>query len=203
MTDGNPQQGGAGDEREPTLPEDEEAAWAAIVAGYGEYPSEVPDEHLPAGHPPDDSERRGAVPDGAARPARADADDEEAPDAREIGDVRDDAPRSGTTDNRIRSFTVYPAGAAPRDWQPPHDHDDDHFTPPEPPPLPETDTATKCAWAGALGGPVLLVGAVLFGVPLSWWILTLGIGGFLAGFATLLTGLRDDDDEDPGGGAVV
>ncbi|KOG86630.1 membrane protein, partial [Streptomyces varsoviensis] len=41
---------------------------------------------------------------------------------------------------------------------------------------------------------------------LTWWITTLGVGGFLGGFATLVIRMKDSDDEeddDPGRGAVV
>jgi hypothetical protein len=182
--------GGPGEEREPALPADEEAAWAQIVAAYGDEPGDRIGEE-PGDRPGDDSgDRPGGEPDGR-------------PDAR-------DRDRAGEEDAEpaqpARSFTVYAAGTGPRDWQGPDDEDDDHFTPPEPPPLPEADATTKFAWIAALGGPLLLIGAVLFDVYLSWWIVTLGVGGFLGGFATLLTRLRDgrdDDLDDPGSGAVV
>jgi hypothetical protein len=77
--------------------------------------------------------------------------------------------------------------------------------PPEPPPLPEGDTTAKFAWLGLLGGPVLLLLAVLFGWEMTWWLTTLSIGGFLGGAATLVVRMRpgDEDDDEPGRGAVV
>ncbi len=77
--------------------------------------------------------------------------------------------------------------------------------PPEPPPLPEADATAKFAWLGVLGGPVLMLLAVLLGWHMTWWLATLCIGGFLGGFATLVMRMRDDDedDDDPGRGAVV
>ncbi len=57
-----------------------------------------------------------------------------------------------------------------------------------------------------LGGPLLLLAAVLFGWDMTWWLTTLGVGGFLGGFATLVARMTHDDDEDgddPGRGAVV
>lgn len=86
------------------------------------------------------------------------------------------------------------------------DEDDEgHFVPPEPPPLPEADTTAKFAWLGVVGGPVLLLLAVLLRWEMTWWLTTLGIGGFLGGFATLVMRMNGDDDEDddPGRGAVV
>jgi hypothetical protein len=40
---------------------------------------------------------------------------------------------------------------------------------------------------------------------MTWWLATIGIGGFLGGFATLVMRMRTDEDEDddPGRGAVV
>lgn len=182
MTERNADQGGQGDESEPILPADEEAAWEQIVAGYGEEPD--------AGAPDD-------TPGGDHETGQEDGHDRGGQDARgsDTGDAGAGRP--------ARSFTVYAAGTGPRDWHGPDDPEDDHFVPPEPPPLPETDTTTKFAWTAALGGPLLLLGAVLLDFYLTWWILTLGVGGFLGGFATLLTRLRDDDFDDPGGGAVV
>jgi hypothetical protein len=40
---------------------------------------------------------------------------------------------------------------------------------------------------------------------MTWWLTTVAIGGFLGGFATLVMRMRsdDEDDQDPGRGAVV
>ena len=80
--------------------------------------------------------------------------------------------------------------------------DEGHFVPPEPPPLPEADITSKFAWLGVLGGPVLLLLAILLGWEMTWWLTTLGIGGFLGGFATLVMRMRtdDEDEDDPGPG---
>lgn len=193
MTERKEGAGGSGEEREPALPADEEAAWAQIVAAYGDEPDDRPDDR-PHDRPEDES---GEAPGGAD-------EDRDARDRERAGEAEET--QAGPADRPARSFTVYAAGTGPRDWERPDTEDDDHFTPPEPPPLPETDATTKFGWLGALGGPLLLIGAVLFDVYMSWWIVTLGVGGFLAGFATLLTRLRDDHDDDlgdPGGGAVV
>lgn len=203
MTGRKEEPGGHGEEREPTLPADEEAAWAQIVAGYGERP-EVPGDARWT----DADDRNGDDGPGQGEDARDDrpgpgghGGGTDGPDARDGGEPE----KTGPADRPVRSFTVYPAGTGPRDWVAPDDPDDDHFVPPEPPPLPEADTTTKFGWLAALGGPLLLLGCVLFDVYMTWWILTLGVGGFLGGFAALLTRLREDDDdfEDPGGGAVV
>lgn len=56
-----------------------------------------------------------------------------------------------------------------------------------------------------IGGPLLLLLAVLLGWNMTWWLATIGIGGFLGGFATLVGRMRsdDEDEDDPGRGAVV
>ncbi len=76
---------------------------------------------------------------------------------------------------------------------------------PEPPPLPEADTTTRFAWVAVLGGPLLLLLAVLLDWDMTWWLTTLGVGGFLGGFATLVVRMNDgdEDEDDPGRGAVV
>ncbi|MBL1066743.1 hypothetical protein [Streptomyces sp. 7-21] len=172
MTERDPERGEGRD------PIDEEAAWAEIVAAYGEEPEDPPGME-PAGTSPAPEDQPGfaAGPGdrtsaGLAGPGRA-------------------ADGSGAR--------------GPRDWEAAEDDEDDHFVPPEPPPLPSTDLTTKLAWIAVLGGPLLLFGTVLLQREMTWWIATLGIGGFLGGFATLVSRMRDGDDEwpDPGGGAVV
>ncbi|WP_455355511.1 hypothetical protein [Streptomyces sp. SYSU K217416] len=174
-------------------PIDEDAAWAAIVAGYG---AEPPD---PPGAKPFKSIEDLALPDyeiNSTEPGR------ESPEP--------------AADKPLGSSVVFAPGvgpgAGPRDHELAEPVDDDldesdegHFVPPEPPPLPAADTTSKFAWLAVVGGPLLLLLAVLLGWPMTWWLTTLGIGGFLGGFATLIARMRQDDEEndDPGRGAVV
>lgn len=190
-----------GDGHEPV---DEDAAWAAIVAGYDE-------------EAPDGGEGAAGARSAAERPG-------DGPEPREGGEpagtgsgVPEALPGSAgptepsTVVNRPlgSGITIHPVGIGPRDWttpEPPDGHADDHFVPPEPPPLPEVDTTTKFAWLAVLGGPLLLLLTVVLQEEMTWWILTLGIGGFLGGFATLVGRMNDDDGDDwddPGRGAVV
>ncbi|MFC7216737.1 hypothetical protein ACFQLX_00905 [Streptomyces polyrhachis] len=170
-------------------PLDEEAAWAQIVAAYGEEPQAAPVEP-PAGSP--DTVRSITVfPAGGS----VDAPAETAGDA--------------SADPFADSFT----NKGPRDWDlaKPSEGDLDssdegHFVPPEPPPLPQADTTTRFAWLGVLGGPLLLIVLVVAQEPITWWSALVGLGGFFGGFATLVMRMRpgdEDDDELPGGGAVV
>ncbi len=147
-----------------------------------------------------------------AKDAAPDAAKDPVPDAESVpgGDAEDSAGRPAA--RPLGGSVAFAPGVGPRDYTAPEPSDDDfdaddegHFVPPEPPPLPTADTTAKFAWLGVIGGPVLLLLAVLLGWDMTWWLSTLGIGGFLGGFVTLVTRMRTDDDEDddPGRGAVV
>ncbi|MEV6011635.1 hypothetical protein AB0M29_33065 [Streptomyces sp. NPDC051976] len=170
--------------QEPDRPPlDEDAAWAALIAGF----DDEPEPGAAASWPEAEN-----VPEGPDEDAEADGTA-----AKDAGAV----PQPGAT----RSIVVHPVIHGPRDYEVAEDDDDDHFVPPEPPPLPDADATTKFAWIAVLGGPLLLLGFVLFQIELTWWALTVGVGGFLGGFATLVTRMRtgEDDDDRPDGGAVV
>ncbi|CAL9292022.1 MULTISPECIES: hypothetical protein [unclassified Streptomyces] len=199
----HPADRGSGGPGDPVVPLDEDAAWAAIVAGYGDEPPDPPGakpfksvEDLALLEAETNDDRPEGDRSGADRPEG----DRPAPDqpasARPLGS----------------SVAFAPGVAGPRDHslaEPSEDDlgedDEGHFVPPEPPPLPEGDTTAKFAWLGVLGGPVLILLAVVLGWDMTWWLTTLGIGGFLGGFATLVMRMRpgDEDDDDPGRGAVV
>ncbi|MFF5788093.1 hypothetical protein ACFY8P_24420 [Streptomyces sp. NPDC012693] len=262
-----------GGEREPQ-PIDEEAAWAAIVAGYGEEPVDPPgakpfrtietlslpepeDEEPDASDAPGpsgpkaggseasaDEPGSGVTGSGApstgrppaersptekslnekfriepSRPA-SDAKPEGAePGATERGDAEPGGgkPEDGPARPALGSSVVFAPGvrpSGPRDYSPadpedaPGGSDEGHFVPPEPPPLPDADATTKFAWLAVVGGPVLMLVAVLLRWDMTWWLTTLCVGGFLGGFATLVGRMKHDDDDDdgfddPGRGAVV
>nr|WP_175412371.1 hypothetical protein [Streptomyces sp. TRM64462] len=187
---------------------DEEAAWAAIVAGYGAEPPDPP----------------------GAKPFRSVEDlallEDEGDDAPEDEGRRGGGkPEPGGPAPALGSSVVFAPGVGPRgprDYELAEPKDDDvaasgksdagddsdegHFVPPEPPPLPEADATTKFAWLAVVGGPVLLLVAVLLQWEMTWWLTTLCVGGFLGGFATLVARMKhgdDDEHDDPGRGAVV
>ncbi|WP_225831169.1 hypothetical protein [Streptomyces sp. NK08204] len=182
-------------DREPDeqgAPFDEEAAWRAIVAGYGEEPPDPPGAR--PFRPVEDLALLEKYPADSADSDESADSAEESP-ARPLGSSVSFAPGVGP-----RDFTV--AEPSEDDFD---EDDEGHFVPPEPPPLPTADTTARFAWLGVVGGPVLLLLAVLLGWEMSWWLATLGIGGFVGGFVTLVARMRTDDDEndDPGRGAVV
>ncbi|WP_328668627.1 hypothetical protein [Streptomyces sp. NBC_00328] len=210
----------SGDEQ--SVPFDEDAAWKSIVEGYGEEPPDPPGsrpfrsiEDLALPEPgPDTDSGTGGGNSGSTGDGEGDAP---APGAGSEPEASTgDLPSPGDLPSVVKplgsSIAFAPGVGGPRDYRAPEpsegdfDEDDEgHFVPPEPPPLPAADTTAKFAWLGVLGGPALLLLAVLFGWDMTWWLTTLGVGGFLGGFATLVTRMKDDDEdhEDPGRGAVV
>ncbi|MGW9450861.1 hypothetical protein [Streptomyces sp. NPDC055632] len=257
-----------GGDRDPQ-PIDEEAAWAAIVAGYGEEPADPPGtrpyrpiENLSLPEPEDldgdedDGVRKkkaGDAPQAAGKPdlvwkpkadggpgdsgssgssgtsgvsggsgtsgdsaeASGDSGTEKEPGDGEEPKAGTEADGAGPEKPVLGGSIVFAPGvrpAGPRDYSPaepeddPEGSDEGHFVPPEPPPLPEADATAKFAWLGVIGGPVLLLVAVLLQWDMTWWLTTLCVGGFLGGFATLVARMKQDDDDDfddPGRGAVV
>ncbi|MFI8516554.1 hypothetical protein ACIGEZ_01790 [Streptomyces sp. NPDC085481] len=241
-------------ERDPQ-PIDEEAAWAAIVAGYGEEPADPPGarpfrsvENLALPEMPEEDEGEGAgpvmpevrrKPEEAARPEAPEKPDKfarpaEPAESAEPGEASGPSETAGTPEASEPSESpepekpalgssivfapgVGPAVGGPRDYslaepdEAPEGsaaHDEGHFVPPEPPPLPEADTTTRFAWLAVVGGPVLMLLAVLLQWDMTWWLTTLCVGGFLGGFATLVARMKHDDEDDdgfddPGRGAVV
>ncbi|MFD9354194.1 hypothetical protein [Streptomyces sp. NPDC060031] len=171
-------------------PLDEEAAWAAIVAGYGQEPPDPPGArpYKPIENlllPEEDVKPEPPVPP---------------PPAAALGSSVVFAPGVGLSGPRDHSL-VEPKD---EDLTPADRAEEGHFVPPEPE-LPPADATSKFAWLAVVGGPVLLLLAVVFQWEMTWWLTTLGIGGFLGGFATLVARMSqgDDDEDDPGRGAVV
>lgn len=184
---------------------DEDEVWAKLVAAYDQEPgpgaAPWPEaESLPAApadsSPQDEDEEDGETDEDDGY--HGDADEES-----DDGEDDDERPAPPPVTSRI---VVHPVIKGPRDYELAEDDDEGHFVPPEPPPLPETDVTTKFAWLAVLGGPLLIFAFILLQQELPWWAVTVGIGGFLGGFATLVARMRpggDEDDDLPGGGAVV
>ncbi|MFD4752792.1 hypothetical protein [Streptomyces sp. NPDC058426] len=171
-------------------PLDEEAAWAAIVAGYGEEPDDPP------GTKPFKSVEDLAGLEARSRNTTAPPEDE--------GEKPPEKPVLGGSVAFAPGVRGTPAPPGPRDHTP-VEEDEGHFVPPDPE-LPESDVTSKFAWLAVIGGPVLTLLAVLLDWDMTWWLATLCIGGFVGGFVTLVIRMGagdDEDEEDPGRGAVV
>lgn len=125
-------------------------------------------------------------------------------------DLPEPAAREGTSDgDPAESPTTYSSFEELRATTPAppvmRPDPDEHFEPPTPPPLPKVDTVGRFAWAGAIGGPLLLVVAALLGIPLAGWVGLLALAAFMAGFVTLVARMKDrpPNDSGPDDGAVV
>jgi hypothetical protein len=82
--------------------------------------------------------------------------------------------------------------------------DDGDFVPPPPPPIPRAaDAASRFAWLGAVGGPILMVLSALLGLgPLPAGA---GLAAFIVGFGVLVARMPDRPRQDDGwdDGAVL
>ena len=131
---------------------DEAAAWADIVANYGDEPTD----------PPVDTERP-VVETNLFDRAFVDSQD---------------------------AFEPWDA--------------EEHFVPPEPPPLPKLEPRRKLAWIGLFGAPLLMLIAVVAGLTFPDWFIALMVASFIGGFVYLVATMRRGSDDWPGDdGAVV
>ncbi|SEL75025.1 hypothetical protein [Streptacidiphilus jiangxiensis] len=124
----------------------------------------------------------------------------------EAEDVADLAPQARPRPV-IRALPVVRAvpPVDPRAWTPEEDPDDEHFTPPEPPPLPQAQAATKLSLLALVVGIALIVLGEIGELP--GMATFLGVCAVAGAVATLVFRMRDpdpeDQDDDPNHGAVV
>jgi hypothetical protein len=154
----------------------EDAEWQALVAQFDEKPF----GETPAGETPAGEAAAATVP---RWPAIEDLDIEtDRSDPVRITDEEEPKPRA----------------VDPKD---PHEH----YIPPEPPRGPRLDWISRLAWAGVIGGPLVLILVALLNVGSGSRITLLAALGFAAGFLTLVFRMKDrlptDDTGDDG--AVV
>lgn len=77
------------------------------------------------------------------------------------------------------------------------------YTPPEPPPLPSLDLVGRLAWAGTLGGPLLLFIGVLAPAVIGPAVVAAGVLAFVAGFLTLVLRSPHEPEDGWDDGSVV
>ncbi len=84
-------------------------------------------------------------------------------------------------------------------------HDEGHFVPPEPPPVPSTTPARRLAWIGLFGAPLLMLVAVVFPITYPMWVSMGLVAAFVGGFVFLVATMDRHEDDGFGGddGAVV
>jgi hypothetical protein len=159
-------------------PEDVDAEFARLVAGYDSAPETADD----------------ADPDRRPWPASEDVDDSEPePDRADL----DDPPDIAIGGLVVSSTDPLNTEAT---WE-----DEGHFVPPTPPPLPRLEPLTLLAWVGVLGSVIVAVFATLVGWVIPRLLLVAMIVGFIGGVVVLIARLsRDPTDPDhPDDGAVV
>ena len=176
------------------LPEDVDAAFAAIVAAWaGTDAPRWPDDG-PAATGDGTTERASGVglatpPEGAPRADPRGVPDD--PHGAAVGPVPADA-----------SGLVPGPPPAPRDGgrEPASDaaDDDDHFDPPEPPPLPRVGLSSLLGLLLLVAGVVLLAVPGLLGGSLGLGIVP-GLLAMTAGLGWLVFGLRRPSERDGGG----
>ncbi len=159
--------------------QDIDAAFRAIVAGYGKTST----DQVASWSPAEDVENDTPNASGSWRVLRR------------SGDERDDDEDDGWG---------LPEGADPQAAEAPEPAEpEEHYVPPPPPPLPRMDKQTKLSWAGVIGGPIFLI---LF-TSLDWSPIPgatfLAIAAFVGGFASLVYRMKYDDPHRGDDGAVV
>jgi hypothetical protein len=163
-------------------PEDVDAAFARLVAGYD------------------------ADPDA---PAAGDAEARPWPAAEDVDESTDPHPSSaeppdlGGPDIPIGEGFVI-SSIDPLNTEATWD-DEGHFVPPTPPPVPRLEPLMLLAWAGVLGSVAIAVFATLVGWVIPRLLLLAMIVGFIGGIVVLIARIsRDPTDPDhPDDGAVV
>ncbi len=171
---------------EPAL--DEDAAWAAIVANYGERPNMFPE-----GPPRPDSPA--AEPDEPEPPVVG-------PDGSVVEPVETETPRRSVFDRSFLESQRLDAHElnTPAGWA-----DEGHFVPPPPPPLPVVEPRRRLAWAGLFGAPLLMLLGVVLGWSFPTWLSMVVVGAFVGGFVYLVATMsrRRHGDWPGGDGAVL
>ncbi len=80
---------------------------------------------------------------------------------------------------------------------------EEHFVPPEPPPLPRATPARRIAWSGLFLAPAAMLAAVAFGWVMPDWFAMLLVAAFVGGFVFLVATMPRDRRDDGDDGAVV
>lgn len=177
-------------ERDTGLPDDVDAAFAAIVAdwaaaGAPRWPDELPDLRAP-GHDDDGPSSGPSSGLGTATPpgGQGRVDGSPAPPT-------PPAPRPESRTSRPGRPTPPPRPAPPAE--------DEHYVPPEPPPLPRLGLSSLLGLALLVVGVVLLAVPGLLGGPVGLGIVP-GLLAMTAGLGWLVFGLRRGRDEGPAAG---
>jgi hypothetical protein len=171
-------------------PEDVDAAFARLVAGYDgdpDAPAAGDDGGRPWPAAEDVDESADPHPPSAESP---DLDEPDIPIGEGFVIAPTDSLSVSSTDPLNTEAT----------WE-----DEGHFVPPPPPPVPRLEPLMLLAWVGVLGSVAVAVFAALVGWVIPRLLLLAMIVGFIGGIVVLIARLsRDPTDPDhPDDGAVV
>ncbi|MBM7788651.1 hypothetical protein [Tenggerimyces flavus] len=166
----------------PAVERDEDRIWADIVAGFHADADPARDVHpWPAQEDVDE-------------PSAKKVSTEEKPSS----DDSDDSP----SDAEVAAAEAISAAEANEAKREEAARAADRFIPPPPPPLPRLDPLMKAAWAGALGGPILLILSVMAAGYVPYWFAPVGVVAFVAGLLILLFRTRGGPPDDSDGAVV-
>jgi hypothetical protein len=76
------------------------------------------------------------------------------------------------------------------------DDDEHHYVPPPPPPLPRPHGPAAAAWAGLIGGPLLLMFAALASIDLPGLLTAAAVIGFVGGLVYLIATMDGSDSRE-------
>ncbi|MBS43199.1 MAG: hypothetical protein CMH83_08585 [Nocardioides sp.] len=147
----------------------DDEAWRAIVDNYGERARLDPDDEV---------HRRPVAGD-----RRPDEPDRPGDDSSTYDDQAAAAPQGDESWRHEPDVDPFASLHAAQDADA---QDDEAFVPPEPPPVPETTWDRRAAWFGVIGGPALLLLALVTGIDLPQWFAVLLVLGFVGGFVYLV-----------------
>ena len=157
--DRNPEDSSGGSEGAQQGPRlDEDAAWAEIVAHYGDRPEMGSD-----------------TPEAAVTDEPAPDDPAPGPSDRGLFD------RSYLDAQLARQARDTPELNSAATWD-----NEGHFVPPTPPPLPSLEPRRKAAWIGLFGSPLLMLLGIVFGWTYPTWLSFLLVLAFVGGFGYLV-----------------
>ncbi|QWC85647.1 hypothetical protein KLP28_02425 [Nocardioidaceae bacterium] len=183
---------------------DQDAAWAAIVAGYGDRVLGDPEDD-----PVEQDEPTPPAGPAASGTPGADADrltifDRPTYDARRAWRRDAGLRRPDRDTGRETGRPDEHAGRRAEDDSPPeHDESDERYVPPEPPPLPRPRGAKGFAWVGVIGVPLLFLVLTILDVRLVSGGGLLLLLWFIGSFGYLVGTMRDDPGDGWDDGARV
>ena len=164
--------------------DDVEVAWARIVA---DYDLEVDDAVRPWPHQEDVA----AAPDDEATADRTGTE----PPARNVGPDPVEADLLGRPDEAMAAdLDRWDSG---KDTGRDNDKDTEHhYVPPVPPPLGRPDLPNGLAWAGVLGGPLVLLLATVLAWDMPRLLTAVCVVGFVGGMVFLVANMDDGSGRD-------